>query len=915
MATAALQFALQKLDSLLIREQQLLGGVNTGIKDIRDELESLKMFLRETDVSEDRDGIKGWMQQLREIAYDIEDLLEEYMIHFGQPHKYRLLGFLSKGIHHLKHLRTRHRIGVAIQDIKAQVHNISERRNMYNFNLNSIASRERLHDRHVAALFIEEAELVGIDKPKEDIIRWLVKGESNLKVISVVGMGGLGKTTLVRKIYDDEKVKGWFNSHAWITVTQSFEVNELLKSIISQFYEERHEVLPGRIENMGDIQLIDILRQFLQDKRYLVVLDDLWHINAWDDLKYALPNNDCGSRILITTRIGDVGISCLETPGHVYKLQPLPPTKAWSLFCKKAFRSIPGRVCPPELQEISEDIVRVCEGLPLAIVTIAGLLSKKEGVLEWRTMRDNLHAELANNPKLETIKRILLLSYNDLPYFLKSCFLYFSIFPKECSVKRITLIRLWIAEGFIESEKGETMERVAVEYLNDLIDRSMIQVAEHYDYGRVRSCRVHDLIHDLIVLKSKEENFSTALIRQNREIQGRILGRIRRLSTHDTGEHLLQTIDLSHLRAFFVFGENGFSISSMGNLFNRLKLLKILDLEGAPIDSFPVEFGKLPHLRYLSFRNTRINKLSKSLGRLNNLETLDLKGTYVTELPKTIINLQRLRHILAYHYYTGNHPPFYHADGVKLPQGIGRLRELQKLTYLETDQDSGIVRELGNLTQLKRLGIVKLRREDGPGLCTSIEKMELLRSFSVTSIGMDEFLNLQSLKSPPPLLQRLYLRGPLETLPNWISSLKYLVRMRLRWSRLKENSLGILEALPNLIELTLIHAYDGLKLVCQKGGFQKLKILDLERLNNLNYVIVDGAMPNLQKMYIRSCMQLKMVPTGIEQLINLKELHLFDMPEVFVQRLRRLGGMDHQKVSHIPIIRSYDNENRMYEEI
>ncbi|WOK92022.1 hypothetical protein Cni_G00713 [Canna indica] len=910
MAGVALQFALQKLDSLLVQEQQLLGGVKNGIKGIREELESLKIFLREADAGEDN-NIKAWMRQLRELAYDIEDLLEEYMIHFGQPHRHQYWGFLSRSIHYLKHLSTRHRMGIAIQDIKNQVRSISERRNIYSFNLNCTVSLDILHDRHVAALFVEETELVGINEPKEDIIRWLVKGELNLKVISVVGMGGLGKTTLVRKVYDDQRVKGWFSSHAWITVTQSFTTDELLKRIICQLYDERHEILPVRIETMNGTQLIHILRQFLWDKRYIVVLDDLWHIQAWDCLKYAFPDNGCGSRVLVTTRIGDVGLSCQEAYGHVYELQPLPPAKAWFLFCKKAFRTIPGGACPLDLQDISQDIVRLCEGLPLAIVTIAGLLSKKRSLEEWRTLRENLHSELANNPRLESIKRILLLSYNDLPHFLKSCFLYFSIFPKEHSVNRITLIRLWIAEGFIESEEGETMERVGAQYLNDLIDRNMVQVAEYYDYGRVRSCRVHDLIYELIVLKSKEENFSTSLIRRDTWIQGTI----RRLSTHKTGEHVLQSIDLSHLRALFLFGENAFPILSMGNVFNKLRLLKILDLEGAPIKSCPLEFGKMPNLRYLSFRNTGINKLPKSLGKLKNLQTLDLKGTYVTELPKTILNLQRLRHLLAYHYYTNHHPPFYHVDGVMLPKGIGRFRELQKLSYLEISQDSSIITELGNLTQLKRLGIVKLRREDGAFLCSSIEKMEMLRSFSATSIDMDEFLELQPLKSPPPLLQRLYLRGPLQALPNWVCSLNYLVSLRLRSSRLQENSLGILEVLPSLTELILVHAYDGVKLFCQKGGFQKLQILDLEQLNNLNCVIVQGAMPNLQKMYIRSCIQLKMVPHGIEQLRYLKELHLFDMPEVFVQRLRRLGGADHEKVNHVPIIRSYDNENCVYEDI
>lgn len=909
MAETALQFVLQKLNYWIAQEQQLFGGLRPAIKDIRDELECMTEFIREADAGEDNDDTKAWMRQLREIAYDIEDHLEDYTFHFGQPQGDQYFGMLRRSLHNLKHWSCWHRMATELQEIKSRVRSISGRRKTYEFRTKSTASRNILHDRHVAALFIDEAELVGISEPREQIISWLVEGKSDLQAISVVGMGGLGKTTIVRKVYDDERVKAFFASHAWITVTQSFTEEVLLRRIISQLFDEIHETLPARLETMEIIQLISTLRQFLEHKRYIIVFDDVWDIHAWNCLKLALPNDHCGSRVLVTTRIGDVGLNCREACGHVYQLEPLPPAVAWSLFCKKAFRSIPGAACPPELHVISQEIVKVCQGLPLAIVTLAGLLSKKNSVLEWTTLHDNLHAELANNPKLETIRGILQLSYNDLPHHLKSCFLYFSIFPKELSVSRITLIRLWMAEGFIESDQGESMERVATEYLDDLIDRNMVEVAEHYDYGRVRSCRVHDFFRELIVFKSKEENFSTSLIRQGSQAQGTI----RRLSTNSLGEPLLQSKDLSHLRAIFVFGQNASTITSQVNLFSRLKLLKILDLRRAPIESCPFEFGNLPHLRYLSFRHTRIKKLPKSLGKLKNLETLDLKGTYVTELPKTILNLQRLRHLLAYRYYTDDEPPLYHVVGVKLPKGIGAFRELQKLAYLEMNQDGSIIKELGNLTQLKRLAIVKLRREDGANVCSSLEKMKQLKSFSASSLHMGEFLHLEALKSPPPFLERLYFRGPLKSLPNWISSLNSLVSLRLRWSRLPEYSLGILEALPNLLELILVHAYVGAELFFHKGGFQRLKVLDLEQLDRLNFVILDGAMPNLQIMYIRSCAQLKMVPRGIEELIHLRELHLFDMPEVFLQRLWRLKGIDHPKVNHIPIIRSYDDQNRVYE--
>ncbi|KAJ0986952.1 hypothetical protein J5N97_005308 [Dioscorea zingiberensis] len=916
MANIFMQFILEKLEYLLVSEEQLLSGVSTGVEDIQAELDSIRLILRKSDICQENDSMRTWISQLREISYDIEDVLEDFMLHFGthHGHGHGFIGFLHKKFHYVTHLGARHRIANAIQEIKTNVGNISTRRNMYDINLtdggpSTSTARDRLHDRHVAALFIEEAELVGIDKPREELIKWVVKGGLQLRVISVVGMGGLGKTTLVRKVYDNERVKGWFSCHAWITVTQSFTIDGLLRSIVIQFFNEGNKLLPRGLEAMEGIQLMEVLRDFLIDKRYVIVFDDVWQIHAWDILKYALPDNTCGSRILITTRIGDVGTSCLESSGHVYNLQPLPPMKAWFLFCKKAFQSTEG-VCPPELEDLSQNIVKICAGLPLAIVAIGGLLSKKETSVEWKKLCDNLHSELANNPKLEPVKRILTMSYSDLPHFLKSCFLYFSILPKDYPIKSNILIRLWIAEGFIEREKGETMEAVAQDYLHDLIDRSMVQVAEYYDYGRVRSVKVHDLIREIIFLKSNEENFSTSQFKQSTKVHGRI----RRLSIHDDCEYLLENISLSQVRAFFLFRPNNLSMTCMKNLFSGFRLLKVLDLEGASMGRFPIAFDLLLHLRYLSLRNTKINKISKSLEKLKNLETLDLKGTRISKLPRKIVRLQKLRHILAYQYYTSSKPPFYHTYGVTVPQGIGNLKELQKLSYMEASQSKHILRELGNLTQLKRLGIVNLKTEDGAELCASLAKLSHLQSLSVASMSMDELLDIQSLSSPPPTLQRLYLRGPLQTLPHWIGALKNLVRMRLRWSRLQEDSVMVLQALPNLVELTLICSYDGTILCSQKGGFQKLKIFDLEQLDNLKQVMVEGAMPNLRKMYIRSCMKLEMVPLGIEGLANLSELHLFDMPELFVERVRSADGIDHHKVKHVPVIRCYDDEDRASEE-
>ncbi|XP_078150362.1 disease resistance protein RPM1-like [Carex rostrata] len=336
--------------------------------------------------------------------------------------------------------------------------------------------------------------------------------------------------------------------------------------------------------------------------------------------------------------------------------------------------------------------------------------------------------------------------------------------------------------------------------------------------------------------------------------------------------------------------------------------MRILNLEGVPIEIFPDVLCSLLHLHYLSLRNTKISELPKTLKKLICLQTLDLKGTYVAQLPPQITELRKLRHLLAYHYYTGRLPPYYYALGVKAPRGIGGLMELQKLTYINANGDALILKELSRMTQLKRLGIVRLRKEEGEVLCSSVEMMKELLSFSVASVDINVFLDLESMMSPPEKLERLYLRGPLRALPGWVFTLTRLVRLRLRWSKLGENSLDQLQGL-HLIELGLIQAYEGAELNFNRG-FTELKMLDLDRLTNLAHInITEAAMPNLQKLYIRSCTELLQVPEGIEQLTNLKELHLFDMPDSLISSI---NSDRHRVVGHVPVVRCYNKHDRIH---
>ncbi|GMP78544.1 hypothetical protein CsSME_00034455 [Camellia sinensis var. sinensis] len=227
-----------------------------------------------------------------------------------------------------------------------------------------------------------------------------------------------------------------------------------------------NNVLPDE----GIESLIDKLRRYLSEKRYVIVFDDVWETDFWGSIRRVLPKNSDGSRVIITTHSEQVATFCKETSmDHVHELEALSEEKAWELFCKKAFQLDFEGHCPPELEEVSHVIVRKCQGLPLAIATIGGLLStKNKGISEWKKFYGGMNSELERNPDLKSISKILLFSYNDLPHHLKSCFLYFGIMPEDYSIKAGRLIRLWIAEGFVKEQNGKTLEEVTEEYLTEL---------------------------------------------------------------------------------------------------------------------------------------------------------------------------------------------------------------------------------------------------------------------------------------------------------------------------------------------------------------------------------------------------------------------------------------------------------------
>ncbi|XP_050218975.1 disease resistance protein RPM1-like [Mercurialis annua] len=907
MAEAAVGWAINKLDVLLTGELKLLSGVHKEVEDVKDELESIESFLRDADArlyQENVDGrVRVWVKQVRQVAFRIEDTIDEYVLHLlGRRNQH---GYFNNVTGVVKNLKRRHGLASKIKDIKKSIVEIRERSDRYSFDFTSKQGNSdgngAWHDPRVHSFFVEETEVVGIDSVKAELISILVDGTSENAAISVVGMGGLGKTTLASKVYDSEIVALHFDCKAWITVSQSYNTEELLRTMISQF--QREKTLPDLegINTMREIQLIGKLREYLSQKRYFVVFDDVWRIDLWEYIKNALPDSNKGSRILLTTRNEGAAPSSNESSFyHILKLSPLPKREAYDLFCKKAFQSNGGN-CPSELQEVSRAFVDKCEGLPLGIVTIGGLLAtKQKSALGWGKLYDGLSSFLANDQRMSNITKILSLSYYDLPCYLKSCFLYLSLFPEDQSISCSRLMRLWIAEGFMEEKHGRTTDEIAEEYLTELIHRSLIQVARYSIDGKARECRIHDLMRDTILSQSRELGFRQVSTENYKSLKGRS----RHLSIDDRIKSFVQSSSDCQTRSVILFEvTTELPKSLISSFIENFELLRLLDFEGAPMDCIPKEIGTLWHLRYLSLKYTRVKTLPKSIGKLSNLETLDLRWSLVHDLPVEINSLLKLKYLLAHssNYDVPYNPNF--RRGVKMQGNIGRLKALQKLYLIEVDHDIGLIGELQRMTQLRKVGIKKLRSENGTALCSALEKMTCLETLHVSSVTKEEFLDLQSMSDPPPQLRRLYVNGRVGELPQWIGKLACLVKIHMNWSRLAEDPLAVLQTLPNLLILGFYEGYDGAKLHFKKGWFRKLKQLYLLGLRGLNEIIMDeGTLPVMEKLRIGPCPNLKEVPCGMHLLRNLKSLEFTDIRREIAAAIQQNDGYEYGKIEHIPLV-------------
>ncbi|XP_047078919.1 disease resistance protein RPM1-like [Lolium rigidum] len=957
MARSLVGGALSKAASAAADEMSLLMGVRKDIWFIKDELETMQAFLVAAEAMKEKDLLlKVWAKQVRDLSYNIEDCLGEFMVHVASQS-------LSR---QLRKLKDRHRIAMQIRDLKSRVEEVSNRNIRYNLIdknqvlAKAIEERESCMEdiRNQSGSNINEAELVGFSKPKEELIKHLnVHVRTGPpQVVCVVGMGGLGKTTLTRKVYESMEN---FSCCAWIIVSQSFVRMDFLKGMIKQLLGDLalKNLLEANV--VREDSLAEYLREELLEKRYFVVLDDLWNLDDWKWIQsIALArSNTKGSRIVVTTRNVGLAEECtLESSGPIiYHHEPLQTNDAIKLLLKSTRKSEED-MKNHQMKKIVTKIIKKSGRLPLAILTIGGMLATRM-ISEWESIYDQIPSELESNRSLEAMRRMVTLSYHHLPSHLKSCFLYISIFPEDFVIKRRRLVERWIAEGFVIPRDGVSADDVGNSYFKDLIYLSMIQPSEVNIEGIVKACQVHDIVRDVMISIAREENFACSTWNSATGIAGDNFRHVAYQGSWCPNKGL----DWNHVRSFTVFGERPMK-PTPSMCSPDFKMLRVLDLCDAKFDITQKDInsiGMLRHLKYVSYKGRKhgtesyVYKLPRSIGKLQGLQTLDIRISSVASLPTEITKLASLRSLRCSkrsvysnlyktyplvwlgstfclpNMYTrliySDNPlkitTFVHmawtgrlsnSEGVRVPKGISNLKELEILEVVDVERTCRkAVKELGELIKLRKLSVaLGASQQKSKIICASIEKLTYLRSLNISADyyswrSRASLKCLHSISTAPPLLRTLKLKGDLGEMPGWVSVLVHLVKIDLVDTTLTDGDkcLNILGALPNLMHLRLDwKSYVGEKLVwvLREETFTNLRKLVMWNLMMLSELIFEvGTSPHLKNILI-VIGHLESAITGIKNLPMLKEITLFVHAEV-----ARLGVLQREVDTHPnhPILR------------
>ncbi|XP_044497145.1 putative disease resistance protein RGA3 [Mangifera indica] len=938
MADAIVNLALEQLLQITAKkikeEVRLVGNVENEVKKLRRNLKAIQAVLLNAEEKQVKDeAVRQWLGQLKDTSYDIEDVLDEWnteimrlqfegdLEHAPAP-KQKVPSFFPCSCFGIKQVVLRRDIAQKIKELNEKLDIIARERDAYNFKeMKSIEAPERVR----STSLVDVTEIYGREFEKNSLVSKLLdernEKQRDLPVISLVGMGGIGKTTLAQLVYNNDKVMSHFDTKIWVCVSNPFNEVRVAKAII--------EGLECRTNDFVELEsLLKCIRQSITGKKFLLVLDDVWSedYNKWESFYHCLKNGSYGSKVLITTRNERVA-SIMGSVAPI-RMEQLAQEECWLLFSQLAFFGRSPEECE-KLEKIGREIVAKCKGLPLAAKTIGSLLRFKRTRDEWQRI---LNSEIW---KLEQIEKGLLspltLSYNDLPSRIRQCFSYCAIFPKDHNIEKDHLIKLWMAQGYLGFDNDTEMEVIGQEYFDHLASRSFFQEFRKDSDENIISCKMHDIVHDFAQFLTKSEYLTVEINEGSEELvinTSNEKARHSMLTLHVGATFPISICSIKSLRSLLIGYGSSDQLSNdvLLNLFGELTCLRALDIcvifrALNLITAIPKEVKKLIHLKYLNLSHQKVEKLPETLCELYNLQTLDISWCEkLKELPQEMGKLINLRHLI-------NHVT---SSLSYMPKGIEKLTCLRTLSeFVSSSDGSKACSTVACLKDLKHLrGTLEIRGLGNVTNVSEVKRMQILsnkKNLFYLILGFnkdgeerkkdDDELLLEALQ-PHPNLEKLVIyhyRGS-TFYSNWILSLTGLRELRLEGCR-NCMHLSPLGKLPSLESLSM-HGTSVKKLVTRMESdgafssstsvilFPKLKVLEF--LNNKEWEEWDYGntiLPCLASLSIYGCRKLRALPDGLP--LGVKNLQHLDIYKsgLLEERYRKGTEEDWQKISHIPNIR------------